>query len=216
MIRIRMDATNPDAGAIRAAAEAIRKGELVIFPTETVYGLAADATNDEAVLRVFAAKGRGWEQSLPVQIADPGDLGGVAAEMPEGTRRLAEKYWPGPLTIVLKKSRAISEFVTGGRGTVGVRIPDHPVALALLRELGAPIVATSANLSGEEPATNAGSAVRDLGHLVSVVLDAGECRLGVPSTVVDLSVSPPRILRRGAIPVAEIREILGEVEEIEE
>lgn len=211
MIRFRMDADRPDPGAIEAAADAIRRGELVVFPTETVYGLAADALNENAVRRVFEAKGRGERHPLPVQVAGSANLSQVAAEVPVGAAALAERFWPGPLTIVLPKGSEVSDAVSGGAATIGVRVPDHPVALALLRKLGLPIVATSANLTGQPPPTTADGAVRQLGESVSVVLDAGECRIGVASTVVDLSVSPPRILRAGAVSAEEIRDILGEL-----
>ena len=213
MIRLKVDPDNPDMKAIRAAADAIRRGELVVFPTETVYGLAADALNVSAVNKVFEAKGRFDHQPLPVQVASLADVGRVAEFIPESARPLAERFWPGPLTLVLMKSAALPSIVTGGRETVGVRVPDHPVALALVKEVGAPIVATSANVSGGAAPRNAEQAIRDVGEKVSLVLDGGECRLGVSSTVVDVSVSPAKILRRGTIGVDEIRKVLGEVEE---
>jgi len=208
MILLKVDPDNPDMESIRTAADAIRRGDLVIFPTETVYGLAADALNDAAVRRVFDAKGRDEGHPLPVQVASVGQLGLVASEVPRGAAALAERYWPGPLTLVLPKNDALSQLVTGGRDTVGVRVPDHPVALALLRELDSPIIASSANLSGQASPTNALMAVQTLGDSVSVVLDAGECRIGVASTVIDLSQTPPRILRAGVIGADEIRSVV--------
>lgn len=213
MIKLKVDPDNPDMKAIRAAADAIRRGELVIFPTETVYGLAADALNVSAVRKVFEAKGRFDRQPLPVQVASLADVSKAAAFIPQSARPLAERFWPGPLTLVLTKSAALPSVVTGGRETVGVRVPDHPVALALVKEVGSPIVATSANISGGPSPRNAEQAIRDVGENVSLVLDGGECRLGVSSTVVDVSVTPPKILRRGTIGVDEIRKVLGEVEE---
>lgn len=213
MIKLNVDPTNPDIKAIRVAADAIRRGELVIFPTETVYGLAADALDKQAVKRIFDAKGRFDKQPLPVQVASLKDVGRVAEFVPENARPLAEKYWPGPLTLVLMKNAALPSTVTGGKETVGVRVSDHPVALALAKEVGSPIIATSANMSGNQPPKNAEQAVREVGEFVSVVLDGGESRLGVSSTVVDVSISPPKILRRGTIGVDEIRKVLGEVEE---
>lgn len=201
-----------DTQAVRAAADALRRGELVVFPTETVYGLAADALNDSAVRAVFEAKGRAETSALPVQIADIESLGSIACGIPNAALVLARRFWPGPLTIVLPKGPSISAVVSGGAETVGVRIPDHPVALALLREMRSPIVATSANISGQLAPKNARAAIRQLGGAVSVVLDAGECAIGAASTVIDLSASPPRILRRGAIGVPQIRELIGEVE----
>ena len=216
MMILKIDALEPDAKVIRAAADALRRGELVIFPTETVYGLAADATNDEAVKRVFDAKGRLDSEPLPVQVARVDDLLQVATFVPDNARRLADLYWPGPLTLVMQKNPGISDLVTGGRETVGVRIPAHPVALALIKALGSPIVATSANVSGNNPPMNAVDAINEVGNDVTVVLDAGESRLGVASTIVDVSTMPPRILRRGTIGEKEIRDVLGDVETIAE
>ena len=211
MIVLKVDARSPDPEAIRTAADAIRRGELVVFPTETVYGLAADALNESAVKRVLEVKGRCGTLPLPVQVASVDDLPKVASSVSETVRLLAARFWPGPLTLVLPKSSAISSLVSAGAETVGVRIPDHAVALALLRELGSPIVATSANITGEPPALRAESAIEKLGEAVSVVLDAGESVLKVSSTVLDASVSPPRILRPGAISAEEIRQSVGEV-----
>lgn len=207
----RINPETPDPAAIRAAAEAIRRGELVVFPTETVYGLAADALNEEAVRRVFEAKGRGGGHPLPVQIASAGLLDTAAAAVPENARRLAESFWPGPLTIVLEKNPAIPDIVTGGARSVGVRIPDHQVALAFLREVGTPVVATSANLSGRDPAIEACTAIEQIGAAVAVVLDSGPSHIGVASTVIDITSTPARILRTGSIDVERIRAVIGEV-----
>ncbi len=211
MTVFRVDPRNPDPKAVRAAADAIRAGELVVFPTETVYGLAADALDAAAVARVFEAKGRDEMRPLPVQIAGVGQLSQVASEVPEAAEKLARRFCPGPITLVVPRSKAIPDIVTGGAPTVGVRIPDHPVALALLEELGLPIIATSANVSGRSAPRSAGCAIRGFGYMVAVVLDAGESPIGVASTVVDVSVTPPRILREGAISPEAIREVLGEV-----
>ena len=145
MMIYRVDSRRPSAEAISEAANAIRRGELVVFPTETVYGLAADARNERAVRRVIEAKGRGEGHALPVQVASVEQLRLVAAETPAAAEQMAARFWPGPLTIVLPKSEDLPDVVPASKGTVGVRVPDHPVALALLRELGTPIVATSAN-----------------------------------------------------------------------
>ncbi|MCL5104402.1 MAG: L-threonylcarbamoyladenylate synthase [Armatimonadetes bacterium] len=212
MIVLKVDAINPYDEAVRRAAEAIRRGELVIFPTETVYGLAADALNVDAVRRVFDAKGRAEAHPLPVQIASVEQLAQIASEVSEDARVLATRYWPGPLTLVLPKNPTLPDLVTGGAETIGVRVPDHPVALALLRELGQPIVASSANKSGGEPPRDAEEAIGQLGQSVSVVLDAGPCRIGVASTVVDVSVRPARILRQGAISETDI---LGAIKELD-
>lgn len=209
MIVLTVDPNNPDPAAIRAAADAIRRGELVIFPTETVYGLAADALSEDAIRLVFDAKGRDEGNPLPVQVAGVEQLAMVTSSVPDSARALAAKYWPGPLTIVLPKNDSLSDLVTAGRPNVGVRVPDHKVALALLRELGSPIIASSANISGNPAPTTAQSAIDQVGEGAAIVLDAGECRIGVASTVVDLSTTPPRILRSGVITDDEIRAIVG-------
>lgn len=196
---LRLNAGNPDPDAIETAAEAIRRGELVAFPTETVYGLAADALNSEAVARVFEVKGRPSNNPLPVQVAAEDDIVRVAMDIPEVARELIRRFMPGPLTIVLRASPDLPDLVTAGTGTVGVRIPDHPVALALLRACAVPIVAPSANPSGEPPPSTAGEVLAYLGGRIECILDAGPSRLKIASTVIDLTSTPPRILRHGAV-----------------
>lgn len=213
MITLKVDPDKPDMKAIRAAADAIRDGQLVVFPTETVYGLAADALNADAVKKIFDAKGRVEKEPLPVQVSSMKAVSQVAEFMPENVKPLAELYWPGPLTLVLTKNASVPSIVTGGRETIGVRVSDHPVALALAKEVGSPIIATSANQSGDPPATNAIDAVKEIGPSVAVLLDGGESRLGKSSTVVDVTVTPARVLRRGTISVEDIRKVLGKVEE---
>ena len=207
----KLDMNNIDSKAIAYAADAIRRGELVIFPTETVYGLAADALNEDAVKKVYAAKKRNSTQSLPVQISSIGDIRLVADDVPECAYKLADAFWPGPLTMILKKNKNLSDMVTGGLDTVGVRVPDHAVALALLNEIKSPIIATSANISASKPATNALDVSEELGEHVEIVLDAGESRIGLASTVIDVSVNPPKILRSGVISAEDIRNIIGAI-----
>ncbi len=213
MITLKVDPQNPESKAIRAAADAIRAGLLVVFPTETVYGLAADALNEDAVRKVIAAKGRAEKHALPVQVAGLCAVSQVVEYMPSSAKRLAEIYWPGPLTLVLVKNPSVPAIVTGGKETIGIRVPDHPVALALVKAVGSPIVATSANLSGGRAPTNARDAVLQVGESAEVVIDGGDTRYGQASTVVDVTVSPARVLRRGSISVDDIRKVLGEVEE---
>jgi L-threonylcarbamoyladenylate synthase len=212
MMVYRIDPLAPDREAIHAAAEAIRKGGLVIFPTETVYGLAADASNEPAVAKLIEAKGRRDGHPLPVQIAGADRLSSVASSVPDAARLLAERFWPGPLTLVVPRNEHITDLVSGGGDSVGVRVPDHSVALALLRELERPIVATSANLTGNAPAISAEAAMSVLGDLVSVVLDSGPCKIGTASTVVDTTGEMPRILRLGSITRSEIVAVVGEVD----
>ncbi|MCX6344695.1 MAG: L-threonylcarbamoyladenylate synthase [Armatimonadetes bacterium] len=209
MIALKIDPENPDMRLVQQAAEAIRAGELVVFPTETVYGLAADALNEAAVARIFEAKGRVESNPLPVQVSGVEMLSMVAGYVPRAAAALAERFWPGPLTLVLEKSERISRLISAGTGKVGVRVPDHAVALALLRAVAGPIVASSANVSGELSARNADDAIRQLGEFVSVVLDAGESAIGVASTVVDVTVDPPVILRHGAISDIDIEQVLA-------
>ena len=208
-----VDAHNPEPGPVRAAADAIRRGELVVFPTETVYGLAADVLNESAVQRVFEAKGRRMGLALPVHIHCTARLWDVALLIPDVAQTLARKFWPGPLTLILLKNPAVPDLVTGGANTVAVRVPDHPVALALMRELDAPITGTSANISGKPPAANVTDALQGLDDAVAVVLDAGETRLAVSSTVLDVTCDPPRVLRRGAVSARQIREVVGKVDD---
>jgi L-threonylcarbamoyladenylate synthase len=212
MYVLRVDAKNPDNTAIRAAADAIRRGELVVFPTETVYGLAANALDESAVRRVFTAKGRTQTHPLPVQIAGVELLWTVASPVPESARLLAARFWPGPLTLILNKRDCVSDLVSGSLETVGVRVPNHAAALALLRELASPIVATSANLTGQEPPKTAQQAIEQLGDIISVVLDAGPSEIGVASTIVDVTYDRPRILRVGAIKPEQIVEVIGAVD----
>jgi L-threonylcarbamoyladenylate synthase len=207
---VKGDCCAPDSPAIAAAAVALRRGGLVIVPTETVYGIACLASDESAVKRIYEAKGRGFHNPLPVQISGPDMLGKVAAEVTEPAKRLAERFWPGPLTLVVRRNPSLPEILTAGGDTVAVRIPDHPVTLALLKAIGAPLAITSANVSGEMPATTCAEAPAALGEWVEVALDGGDCRIGVPSTVVDTTGSKPRILREGAIGVREIMETLKE------
>lgn len=192
---IQIDPSNPDPDAIARASEVIRAGGLVAFPTETVYGLAANALDEAAVLRVYEAKGRPAGKPLPVQVASIGDVTALASEIPEVARRLMDAFFPGPLTLVMRASERVPEIVTAGTATVGIRMPDHPVALALIRAAGTPIVAPSANLSDQPSPTDADQVRAYLDGKIEMILDAGPSELMVASTVLDVTVEPPRILR---------------------
>ena len=189
--------------AVRVAAEALGRGEVIAFPTDTVYGVAANATDPEAVQRLFAAKGRPADKPLPILLADRDDLDDVAAPVSEAGKLLA-RLWPGPLTLVLSLAAdaGICAEVTAGLDTIGVRVPDHDLARAVLKAAKFPVAVTSANLSGEREAMSAEQVAEALGDSVSLILDGGRCHGGVPSTVVDVTVSPPAILREGAIPMS--------------
>jgi L-threonylcarbamoyladenylate synthase len=193
---------------LAAAATAIRQGLLVGMPTETVYGLAASALDAQAVLRIFAAKGRPIFDPLIVHAADAEQAWTVAMPTPRA-RRLAARFWPGPLTLVLTRRPVVPDVVTSGLETVGVRVPDHPLALALIAASGRPLAAPSANLFGRISPTTAAHVREQLGGAVEVVLDGGPCRVGVESTV--LRVEPtPLILRPGGVPREALEDCLGE------
>lgn len=192
---------------IRKAARAIRRGALVAFPTETVYGLGADAMNARAVARIFAAKSRPKFDPLIVHVAHWRQTHQLWADAPYLAKRLADRFWPGPLTIVYAKQRTVPDIVTAGLDTVGVRMPDHPVALRLIREAGTPIAAPSANPFGRTSPTTADAVAEDLGSRAGMILDGGKCRIGVESTVVWLDKDGVTLLRPGGVPVDAIRRI---------
>lgn len=195
---------------VALAVQVLREGGLVALPTETVYGLAADATNELAVRRIFAAKGRPQTHPLIVHLPGKEALPRFAAQVPERAARLAHAFWPGPLTLVLKKSALVSDAVTGGQDTVALRVPAHPLALAVLRELGGGLAAPSANRFGHVSPTTAQHVREDLGNEVDYVLDGGRCEVGVESTIVDVSGDSPALLRPGGLPVEEVERVLGE------
>lgn len=195
----------PTPAALRRAAAALRRGEPVAFPTETVYGLGANALDPAAVRRVFEAKGRPDDNPLIVHVTGLPMLRALVRCVPPAARALAARFWPGPLTIVLPKKRTVPRAVTAGLPTVAVRVPDHPVALALIEAAGVPLAAPSANRSGRPSPTRAAHVAQDFPSLL--VLDGGPARHGLESTVVALG-DPPRVLRLGAVPVEELREVL--------
>jgi L-threonylcarbamoyladenylate synthase len=194
---------------IEGAAVALRQGKLVAFPTETVYGLGADAENAEAVARIFAVKGRPSSHPLIVHLASADDLPHWAAEVPDAARRLAVACWPGPLTLLLRKSARVPAATTGGLDSVGLRVPAHPVALELLRRFGGGVAAPSANRFGRVSPTRAEHVARDLGDDIDMLLDGGECDVGVESTILDLTHDVPVLLRPGGITVARLESLLG-------
>jgi L-threonylcarbamoyladenylate synthase len=198
--------------AIERAAALLREGKLVAFPTETVYGLGADATNPSAVATIFAAKERSASDPLIVHIADLERLSSVVAETPPLALQLAERFWPGPLTLVLPRAEAIPLNVTAGGPTVGVRMPASLVALMLIRAAGVPVAAPSANRFMRTSPTTAAHVLADLDGRIDCVLDGGPCAVGVESTVLDLTTTPPRILRPGAVTLEALREVAPEIE----
>lgn len=194
--------------SVERALEVLRNGGLVAIPTETVYGLAADASNADAVLRVFAAKGRPEKHPLIVHLATAAELPQWVADVPAPAALLAATCWPGPLTILLDKAPHVLDEVTGGLSTVGIRVPAHPLTTELLTRFGGGLAAPSANLFGRVSPTTAEHVQADLGDLVDYVLDGGRCPVGVESTIVDCTVTPPQILRPGGIPSEQIAALL--------
>ncbi len=194
---------------VSRAADLLRAGELVAFPTETVYGLGADAANPQAIARIFAAKGRPADHPLIVHLPDVAHLERWAVDVPEAAHRLAAAFWPGPLTLILKRHPSVSDAITGGQDTVGLRIPKHPLALQLLRAFDGGVAAPSANRFGHVSPTTAAHVQAELGDAVALVLDGGPCAVGIESTILDLSTGVPRILRPGMLDAPTLAAILG-------
>ncbi len=217
--------THPTNADLTEAVRLLQAGDLVAFPTETVYGLGADAANPEAVAKIFAAKGRPADHPLIVHLAGAGHLDQWARDIPQAAWDLAEAFWPGPLTLILKRAPGVPKAVTGGQDTVGLRVPAHPLALALLRayvQAGgghsgmSGIAAPSANRFGRISPTDAEHVREELGNAVALVLDGGPCDVGIESTIIDLSRNgmPPRLLRPGHITPEQIEEVIGEMPEL--
>lgn len=200
----------PEKDPVALAVEVLREGGLVALPTETVYGLAADAENELAVRRIFAVKGRPATHPLIVHLAGVDQLDGWAAEVTFAARRLAETFWPGPLTLVFKRKARVSHAVTGGQDTVALRVPAHPLAQRVLRAFGGGLAAPSANKFGRVSPTRAEHVRGDLGDEVDYVLDGGPCAVGVESTIVDVSGPKPALLRPGGLAIEEVEQVLGE------
>jgi L-threonylcarbamoyladenylate synthase len=198
--------------SVRRAAEIIKKGGIVAFPTETVYGLGADAFNPLAVARIFEVKRRPYFDPLIVHVARRADLGRLAVEIPSAAKKLIERFWPGPLTVVLRKREEVPDIVTAGLPTVAIRMPDHPMALSLIELAESSIAAPSANLFGYLSPTAAEHVREQLGDQVDLVLDGGPCAVGVESTILSFSGKAPEILRPGGLTVEEIESVIGKVD----
>jgi L-threonylcarbamoyladenylate synthase len=196
---------------VTRAVEILNAGGLVAFPTETVYGLGADATNSHAVRRIFEAKGRPATNPVIVHVPDEGVARRYAGAWPEGAAKLAARFWPGPLTIVVPKSESIVAEVAAGGDTVGLRAPDHPLALELLRAFDGPLAAPSANRSTHVSPTTAKHVRDELGNRVDLILDGGPCHVGIESTVLDLTAATPTILRPGAVTRDQLEDVIGAV-----
>jgi L-threonylcarbamoyladenylate synthase len=208
LIRIRVDARHPDRAAIARAAEVLRAGGLAAIPTDTLYGLAADAFRPDAVARVFEVKGRASDRALPLVAGSAAQVREYFGALPAIGARLADRFWPCPLTLVLQAPGGLPRDVTGGLDTVGVRVPAHAVTTALCAACGVPLTATSANLTGEPPTDDPDSVVRALGDTIDVLVDAGRTPGGAASTIVDVTGAEPRLLRAGAIAWEEVQACL--------
>lgn len=208
---MRTEVLSVNDAAIARAAQIIRSGGLVAFPTETVYGLGADALNEDAVRKIFIAKERPFDDPLIVHIADAQQLLLLARHIPQRAWELVKKFWPGPLTLVLPKTERVPAVTTGGLETVAVRMPGHPIARQLIELSGCPIAAPSANRFGRPSPTTAQHVLEDLDGRIELILDGGPTPIGVESTVLDLTQDPPMILRPGGVTLEALQEILGEV-----
>lgn len=201
----------PEHPAIIQAAELLKQGEVIAFPTETVYGLGANALSEEAVSKIFAAKGRPSDNPLIIHLHDPSELTQIVSEVPAIAEQLLAAFAPGPLTLILPSNQRVAANATAGLSTVAVRFPDHPVARALLKRCGLPLAAPSANRSGKPSPTEARHVIEDLDGRIAGILDAGSSGVGVESTVLDLTATPPVILRPGGISRDELEAVIGEV-----
>jgi L-threonylcarbamoyladenylate synthase len=209
---LKVDSQRPDTQGIRTAAGFIKKGGLVAFPTETVYGLGADALNPKAVLDLFEAKRRPHDNPPIVHVGDVNTLQGLVRTVSPRAEKLMKTFWPGPLTLIFERSEVVPDVTVAGLDTIAIRMPRHNVALALIGESGCPIAAPSANLAGKPSPTSARHVLDDLNGRIAAVLDGGPTRIGVESTVLDTTVDPPQILRPGGTPYEDLKRTLGEVE----
>lgn len=206
-----IDITTEYEKALSASARLIKSGEVVGIPTETVYGLAANALNENAVKKIYIAKGRPSDNPLIVHISDISELSPLVAEIPEKVKILAEKFWPGPLTMIMKKSDIIPNTTSGGLDTVAVRMPESEYARAIIKACGVPLAAPSANLSGSPSPTNAKYVYDDMNGRIPLIIDGGRSKIGVESTVITFATDTPTLLRPGGVTVEEIRNTIGEV-----
>jgi L-threonylcarbamoyladenylate synthase len=198
-----------DEAAIARAAGVLRRGGLVGFPTETVYGLGAAADDESALRALFAAKGRPADHPVIVHVADVAQIHSLVEQVPPLAARLMNAFWPGPMTLLFRRSGQVSDLVTGGRETVGIRVPVHPIAQSLLRALGRPLAAPSANRFGRVSPTSAQHVFNDLAGRVDLILDGGDCSVGLESTIIDVSTESPAILRPGGVTAEQVENMLG-------
>jgi L-threonylcarbamoyladenylate synthase len=206
---IKINANAPEPDILAHAGEILRAGGLVAYPTETVYGLAASVFNPKSITRVFDAKGRPHGQPLPVQIASVREVETLARSVPDAAQKLITDFFPGPLTLVFWRQPTVSLLITGGGDTVGLRMPDHPIALGVLRAFGGPLVCPSANLTGLRASMSAADVQEDLDGKIDLILDGGPTLDRTPSTVLDITTQPARLIREGKISRAELEDYLA-------
>lgn len=209
---LKIDEENIEQALIDKAGDVIRKGGLVAFPTETVYGLGGDALNSDSSRKIYAAKGRPSDNPLIVHVAEFDALSKITDSIPESAKKLADRFWPGPLTIILKKSDAVPVETTGGLDTVAIRMPVHKTALAFIKAAGGYVAAPSANLSGKPSPTCAKYVIQDMDGRIDAIIDGGDVEIGLESTIVDLTSDIPVLLRPGYITVDDLKEVLGQVD----
>lgn len=208
---LKVENLEKDYNNIIEAAKAIREGNVVAIPTETVYGLAGSIFDEKAIKEIFVAKGRPQDNPLIAHISSIEQINDICLDFPEEAKKLANKFWPGPLTMILKRKPCVPDTVTAGLETVAVRYPSHPVAKAIIKETGNPLVAPSANLSGKPSTTSVKHCIKDLTGRIPLIIDGGECEFGLESTIIDASTTPMVLLRPGAISIEEILEIVPEL-----
>lgn len=209
---VRVNKNNPEIELIDFAAKVIKEGGLVAFPTETVYGIGANSFNEEAIKKIFIAKGRPQDNPLIVHIAELEQIYDLVKEVPQKAKTLMKKFWPGPLTLIFKKSQKVPYVNTAGMDTVAIRMPSNTIAHLLIKRAEVPISAPSANVSGKPSPTDASHVIEDLYGKVDVIIDGGKCDVGVESTVLDLTEKVPVILRPGAVTLEMLKEVIGNVE----
>ena len=206
-----IDITTEYERALEKSSNLLKNGEVVGIPTETVYGLAANAFDEDAVRKIFVAKGRPSDNPLIVHIAKLEDLEPLVQEIPEKVKVMADAFWPAPLTMIMKKSDRISNVVSGNLDTVAVRMPENEYARAIIESCGVPLAAPSANLSGSPSPTNAKYVYDDMNGRIPLIIDGGSCEIGVESTVISFAEDPPRLLRPGGVTLEEMTELIGEI-----
>jgi L-threonylcarbamoyladenylate synthase len=211
-LMINVNPSEPNPEKIRIAGEIIKRGGLVAFPTETVYGLGANALNADAVLELFEAKRRPLDNPPIIHIENTNDVYKLAVRVPSEAKQIMQRFWPGPLTLIFKRSPVIPSVTVAGLDTVAIRMPKHPVALMLIKESACPIAAPSANLAGKPSPTSAGHVFEDLNGRIDAIIDGGPTHIGVESTVLDLSSAPPSVLRPGGTPIEALSQFLPTVE----